>query len=63
MSYALKYPRVKQDVLRHEIVPKCADECAKKRAIYGWSGDQYRDCLRKCIEEKVKEWAKEAYGT
>lgn len=61
-EYSLKYPRVSQDVLRHRIIPECADECAKKRAVYGWSGDQYRKCLRDCIKEKVKEWAKSEYG-
>lgn len=61
-AYALKYPRVRQDVLRHEIVPYCADKCAKERAIYGWTGEQYRKCLEQCIESRVKEWAKATYG-
>ena len=61
-EYALKFPRVDVEYLRHTIIPECARECAKKRAIYGWSGKQYRDCLRDCIRRKVMEWAKEHYG-
>jgi len=61
-EYAFKYPRVNVDYLRHTIIPNCANECAKKRAIYGWTGDQYRDCLKDCIKNKVKEWAARQYG-
>jgi len=61
-EYALKYPRVSQETLRHEIIPDCADECAKKRAIEGWTGQQYRNCLKECIKRRVREWAKEQYG-
>jgi len=61
-EYAFKYPRVDVDYLRRTIIPECANECAKKRAIYGWTGDQYRNCLKDCIKQKVKEWAQRQYG-
>jgi len=59
--YAFKYPRVDVTTLRKTIIPECANECAKKRAIHGWTGDQYRACLKECIKKKVMEWAQEHY--
>jgi len=53
--YSRKYVKATQDEMRHKIIPECADECAKLRAERGWTPDQYRRCLRECIQRKIKE--------
>jgi len=54
-KYAKKYVKVTQDELRHTIIPQAADECARLRAELGWTPQQYRDCLRQKIREKIRE--------
>jgi len=54
-KYALKYVKATQEEMRHTIIPECADECARKRAEFGWDGRQYRACLRECIKRKIRE--------
>jgi len=53
--YAKKYVMAAADRIRREIIPACADECAKKRAEMAWSPQQYRACLRECIKRKLRE--------
>jgi len=55
--YALKYVKATQEQMRREIIPACADECAKKRAELAWTGQQYRACLKECIKRKIRELA------
>jgi hypothetical protein len=52
--YAKKYVKVDQDTLRKTIVPYCADHCAEKRARLALSPDQYRACLKACIQAYIK---------
>lgn len=54
-KYAKKYVKVTQDELRHVIIPESADECAEKRARLGWTAQQYRDCLKNTIRQKIRE--------
>ena len=54
-KYAKKYVKVSQDELRHQIIPKAADECAKKRAELAWTPQQYRECLKQKIRELIQE--------
>jgi len=53
--YALKYVKATQEEMRREIIPKCADECAQKRALQALTGPQYRACLKACIVRLVRE--------
>jgi len=53
--YSKKYVKVTQDELRHTIIPKASDECARERAEKGYTPQQYRDCLRRKIQELIKE--------
>lgn len=53
-KYARKYVKATQDEMRHTIIPKCADYCAKKRAELGWEPAQYRECLRDCIKTYIQ---------
>jgi len=53
--YSKKYVKVPVDTLRHEILPSCADECARKRAIYGWDRRQYLRCMSECMKRKIRE--------
>jgi len=53
--YAKKYVMAPADVIRRQIIPSCADECARKRAEMAWSPQQYRNCLRQCIKQKLRE--------
>jgi len=54
-KYAKKYVKVTQEELRHEIIPKAADECARLRAQRGWTGQEYRNCLKEKIRELIRE--------
>jgi len=56
-KYARKYVKATQDQMRHEIIPQCADECARKRAELAWEPQQYRQCLKECIRRKIRELA------
>jgi len=55
--YARKYVKATQEEMRHEIIPQCADECARLRAERGWTPEQYRRCIRECIKRKIAEGA------
>jgi len=55
-KYSKKYVKVPVDILRHEIIPKASDECARERAEKGLTGQQYRECLKRKIRELVKEY-------
>jgi len=50
--YAKAYPKIPVDVLRREIIPRAADECAKKRL----PAAQYRACLKQTIARMIREW-------
>jgi len=54
-KYALKYVKATQDEMRTVIIPRCADECAQKRALQALTGAQYRACLKACIVRLVRE--------
>jgi len=54
-KYAKKYVKVKQETLRKVIIPKAADECAKKRAEEALTPEEYRECLRQKIRELILE--------
>jgi len=54
-KYSKKYVKVTQDELRHNIIPKAADECARLRAELGWTGKEYRDCLKRKIRDLIIE--------
>lgn len=53
-KYARKYVKATQEEMRGVILPACADYCARKRALLGWSPAQYRACLRNCILHYIK---------
>lgn len=55
-KYSRKYVKIPVDVLRHEIIPKAADECAKERAEKALTPQQYRDCLKRKIRELIKQY-------
>ncbi|MBA7590903.1 hypothetical protein ES708_33046 [subsurface metagenome] len=56
-QYALKYPKVDPEVLKHEIIPEAADECARQRAEKLWTAKEYRQCLSRTIKQKIRERA------
>jgi hypothetical protein len=53
-KYARKYVKATQDEMRHEVVPKAADFCARKRALLGWGGTEYRRCLKEAIKRLIR---------
>jgi len=53
-KYSKKYVKATQDELRHEIIPKAADYCAKKRAELGWTPEQYRRCIKEAIRKLLR---------
>jgi len=54
-KYALKYVKATQEEMRTIIIPRCADECAQRRALEALTGPQYRACLKACIIRLVRE--------
>lgn len=52
--YARKYVKATQDEMRHEIIPRAADYCARKRAELGWTPEQYRRCLKTAIQKLIR---------
>ena len=52
--YSRKYVMVTQDELRHEIIPRAADYCARKRAMFALTAEQYRACLKDAIRRLMR---------
>lgn len=53
-KYARKYVKATQDEMRHTIIPKASDFCAKRRAELGLSPQEYRECLKVVIQQLIK---------
>ena len=53
-KYARKYVKATQDEMRHIIIPKAADYCARIRAERGLTPQQYRECLRVVIQQLIR---------
>lgn len=52
--YALKYVTVTQEEMRHVIIPEVVEFCAIKRAEELWTAQQYRECLRRNIKNRIR---------
>ena len=53
-QYALKYPKVNPEVMKHQIIPEAADYCARQRAEKLWTPKEYRQCLSRKIKELIR---------
>lgn len=53
-KYALKYVKATQDDMRHKIIPKASDYCAKKRVEELLTPEEYRECLREAIKKLIR---------
>jgi hypothetical protein len=52
--YALKYVTVTQEEMRHVIIPEVVEFCAIKRAEELWTAQQYRECLKRNIKNRIR---------
>ncbi|MBA7584599.1 hypothetical protein ES708_26556 [subsurface metagenome] len=52
--YALKYVTVTQEEMRHVVIPEVVEFCAIKRAEELWTAQQYRECLRRNIKNRIR---------
>lgn len=53
-KYARKYVKATQNEMRHKIIPQASDYCARRRAELGLSPEEYRECLKRVIEQLIK---------
>ncbi|MBA7590861.1 hypothetical protein ES708_33002 [subsurface metagenome] len=53
--YALKYPKVDPEVMKHEVIPEAANYCARQRADKLWTAKEYRQCLSREIKRLIRE--------
>lgn len=58
-KYAKKYVKATQEDMRHTIIPKAADYCARRRVEENLTAEGYRSCLRSAIRTLLRGGALE----